>query len=327
MVQWFRGYNRVAAGLTTTVILLIVVAPLAFIVLRAATEATAILSRPHGPQFDRQTLDRIIDNLNQRFSLDLSPKEVFGIASTKAQAWFGPVAAKTPGFLGDLLINCLVTVLGLYYFLADGKQLTESAMQLLPLDHKYQEQLVGKFVEMSRAVTSAMLLAALTQGLLLGIAYYFAGLGGVFLLTILTMLGSFIPLVGSAVVWGSCCVWLFFDDKPTAAILLLAWSLFVVGAADNILKPMVLHGQSKLHPLLALLSVLGGVQVLGPLGIFFGPMAVSFLQAGLTMLNIELRALPPGNGDLAASTEPVGYDAKGGACGPSENEKVGGRRW
>ena len=108
------------------------------------------------------------------------------------------------------------------------------------------------------------------------------------------MLASFVPLVGSAVVWGGCCVWLFFADKPTAAILLLAWSVTVVVVADNVLKPMVLHGQSKLHPLLALLSVLGGVQVLGPLGIFFGPMAVSFLQAGLTMLNTELRALPAG---------------------------------
>jgi predicted PurR-regulated permease PerM len=111
-------------------------------------------------------------------------------------------------------------------------------------------------------------------------------------------------------------LWLFFADKPTTAILLLAWSGVVVIACDNILKTMVLHGQSKLHPLLALLSVLGGVQVLGPLGIFFGPMAVSFLQAGLTMLNTELRALPRGEGELvagaAASPTPAGYDGKTG---------------
>ena len=72
MVHLFRGYDRLAAGVTTTVILLIVLAPLAFIVLRAATEAMAILSRAHGPQFDRQTLDRIVDDVNHRFSLDLS---------------------------------------------------------------------------------------------------------------------------------------------------------------------------------------------------------------------------------------------------------------
>ncbi len=316
MVHLFRGHDRLAAGITTTVILLIVLAPLAFIVLRASHEAIFILNRAGGPHFNEQTLDRIVNDLNHRFSLDLSSKDLIQTASTKAQDWFGPVAAKTPGFLGSLMINCLVTVLGLYYFLADGTQLTASTMGLLPLDEKYQKELVGKFVEMSRAVTSASLLAAVTQGLLLGIAYYLAGLGGVFLLTILTMLASFVPLVGSAVVWGGCGLWLFFADRPTAAILLLAWSGTVVVLCDNVLKTMVLHGQSKLHPLLALLSVLGGVQVLGPLGIFFGPMAVSFLQAGLTMLNTELRALPPGKGEPAADTAvlptPVGYDAKTG---------------
>ena len=57
---------------------------------------------------------------------------------------------------------------------------------------------------------------------------------------------------------------------------------------DNVLKPMILRGQANLHPLLALLSVLGGVAAMGPIGIFVGPMAVAFLQTGLRMLNLEL---------------------------------------
>jgi hypothetical protein len=62
----------------------------------------------------------------------------------------------------------------------------------------------------------------------------------------------------------------------------------VVSGIDNIIKPLVLRGQSNLHPLLALLSILGGVQVLGPVGILVGPMLVSFLQALLEMLRKEL---------------------------------------
>ena len=69
----------------------------------------------------------------------------------------------------------------------------------------------------------------------------------------------------------------------------------VVSTVDNIIKPIVLHGQSKLHPLLALLSVLGGVGALGPIGIFVGPIAVAFLQAALTMLQTELDSLDVGN--------------------------------
>ena len=58
--------------------------------------------------------------------------------------------------------------------------------------------------------------------------------------------------------------------------------------ADNVIKPFVLQGQSNLHPLLALLSVLGGVQVFGPIGILMGPMIVVFLQTLLEILNREL---------------------------------------
>jgi hypothetical protein len=71
-------------------------------------------------------------------------------------------------------------------------------------------------------------------------------------------------------------------------MILAAYCTVVVSGIDNVIKPLILHGQSKLHPLLALLSILGGVQVLGPVGILVGPMLVSFLQALLNMLRKEL---------------------------------------
>jgi predicted PurR-regulated permease PerM len=88
---------------------------------------------------------------------------------------------------------------------------------------------------------------------------------------------------------------LFFAKNTFVAAGLAVWGMGVVSTVDNIIKPIVLHGQSKLHPLLALLSVLGGVGALGPIGIFVGPIAVAFLQAALTMLQTELDSLDVGN--------------------------------
>ena len=62
----------------------------------------------------------------------------------------------------------------------------------------------------------------------------------------------------------------------------------MVSSIDNVIKMYVLHGRSTMHPLFALLSVLGGVQVFGPIGILVGPMVVVFLQALLEILNHEL---------------------------------------
>ena len=61
--------------------------------------------------------------------------------------------------------------------------------------------------------------------------------------------------------------------------------------ADNVIKPYILHGQSNIHPLFALLSVLGGVSTLGPIGIVIGPMVVAFLQTLLKILQREMTHL------------------------------------
>ena len=62
----------------------------------------------------------------------------------------------------------------------------------------------------------------------------------------------------------------------------------MISLADNVTKPLVLHGRTQLHPLLALLSVLSGVRALGPVGILVGPMVVVFLQTLLESLHREL---------------------------------------
>ena len=81
------------------------------------------------------------------------------------------------------------------------------------------------------------------------------------------------------------------EGRLGASLVLAVYGTAVISAADNFIKPMVLHGQSNLHPLLALLSVLGGIQALGPIGIVVGPMVVVFLQTTLKILQRELLSI------------------------------------
>lgn len=196
------------------------------------------------------------------------------------------------GVLARLLIGLAVLVISLYYFLADGPAMVAAIMRLLPLDVRYQRQLLDEFDRISRAVVLATLLSAVVQGLLAGIGFYVAGIDAVVLLTVLTMVLALVPFVGAAAVWGACSLWLlFYDERLWAAVMLAIYGVGVVSMADNVIKPIVLHGQSKLHPLLALLSVLGGVRAMGLIGIFVGPMAVAFLQALLNIMHTELLAM------------------------------------
>jgi predicted PurR-regulated permease PerM len=297
-----RWPEWVAAAVTTLLVVLIVLAPLSLLVFRAGGEAAALVRRPEGLKLDPHVLDGLVARFNEATGLQVTAESVNGELKRVAEEWIGPVAARAPAVIAKILIGVIVTIVSLFYFFADGGRMLEAVTRLIPLDRRYQWQLLQEFEEVSRAVVSSILLAALVQALLAGAGFYVAGLGKVFLLTLLTFFGALVPIAGAALVWGAASLYLLFFEKNTwAAAGLALWGLCVVSTVDNIIKPMVLHGQSKLHPLLALLSVLGGVGALGPIGIFVGPIVVAFLQSALTMLQAELVSLADeGRGSLAA---------------------------
>jgi predicted PurR-regulated permease PerM len=306
-----------AAALTTLFVLVIVLAPLFLIVSRAVGDTLEMLRSPDGMRLDPAVLDGLVHSVNDATGLQLTSDSVNAEIVRLEKEWLKPIATRAPVVIVKLLIGLVVMTVSLFYFLADGRRMFEAVMRLVPLDRRYQWQLLEEFEEVSRAVVSSTLLAAIVQALLAGVGFYIAGLKGIFLLTILTFFGALIPFVGAAAVWGTMSLYLLFFVKNTwAAIGLAAWGACVVSTIDNVIKPIVLHGQSKLHPLLALLSVLGGVGALGPIGIFVGPIAVAFLQAALTMLQVELTSLSgPSPAAVGAAGDGAESPAAGGVAG------------
>lgn len=220
--------------------------------------------------------DEDVDNLSIGFLAYLRPRLVtFTVDSASAVVWF--------------LINSSILLVSLYFFLYDGPGMVRTLMELSPLDDRYELELLAQFDRISRAIVLATVLSAILQGLVAGIGYYFAGMPSLILLTALTATCALVPFVGPAIVWVPVCLYLaIYEENLIAAGLLAVWGMLVVGTVDNLVKVFVLHGQNQLHPLLALLSVLGGIQSLGPIGILVGPMVVVLLQTLLGILRTEL---------------------------------------
>lgn len=284
-----------AAGLTTTVILVLVLAPLSLILIQGSIEGMAVYNGLKNPEFNLHSISKSVVDLGATVGLSLDAESIEASIIANAQEGLAPLAIGTTRFVGNFLIGLLVMIVSLYFFLADGPRMLDSVMRVSPLDDRYKSQLIDKFANVSRAVVLATLLSALAQGLLAGIGYYLAGVPAVFLLIVLTMLLSMVPFVGAISVWVPACLWVYFHDGRTlAAVLLAVYGTLIVSTVDNIIKPWILHGHSKLHPLLALLSVLGGIKALGPIGIFVGPMVVAFLQTLLEMLHNELEEMSGG---------------------------------
>jgi len=317
--RWFRGkcrgHDRIAAMLTTSSILLMVLIPLLLIMVEAAYDAQIIYREAVGgsalseallpgeetetnaQEFAPPNMQSLTDwatgkvkELGEQLGMKLNTENLKTSFNDGAQRFLAPLALRTTRFFGQMVIGFCIMLLATYYFFADGPVMIQALLRLTPLEGNRTQELLDQFDSVTRAVVVATLLSAFIQGILAGLGFYFADVGSVFLLTALCMLFTMVPFVGAAIIWVPVCLWLFaIEGRTMAAVLLAVYCIGVVSMVDNLIKPMVLHGRSNLHPLLALLSVLGGVQALGPIGIFVGPMVVAFLQTLLNMVNTELK--------------------------------------
>jgi predicted PurR-regulated permease PerM len=324
--EWFlkkcKTHDRIAAMLTTGVVMLVFFVPAAYLLYRAALEGgnfyrvamddyakaakreDSPLNQPEKIEnSDDKTREAVqwwatekINDLSMKVGWKIEPETLNAVCG-KVGPYLTPLALNAGQFLWQCVMGFCIMILSLYYFLADGPAMIRAVMRLSPLDNKYEDQLIAQFGSVTRAVVVATLASAVVQGLLAGAGFYFAGANSVFLLTALAMLFAIIPFIGSAGIWVPVCLWMYFVDGRTwPAIILAIYCGVVVSAVDNVIKPLVLHGKSNLHPLFALLSVLGGVQALGPIGIIVGPMVVAFMQTILEMVNKEMMAISKAEG-------------------------------
>jgi predicted PurR-regulated permease PerM len=234
------------------------------------------------------------DSVNAQLKLLANPsdtelKSFFAGAQQYLQPRVLPLTQMAGRFLFQLFIDFGILIITLYFFFADGPSMIRTLMRLSPLDDEYEERLLRQFDSTSRAVVLATVLSALAQGVLATAAFWVLGMPSLVLLFLATTFMAFIPFLGPAAVWAPVAIYLgMFEGRWPEAIGLTIFGVTVVAMVDNVVRMFVLQGNSQLHPLLALLSVLGGLQVFGPIGILVGPMVVVFLQTLLEILNHEL---------------------------------------
>lgn len=129
-----------------------------------------------------------------------------------------------------------------------------------------------------RAVVFGIVLTALAQGVLAGLGYWVAGLAAPALWGVITALVSLIPFVGP-VVWIGLSLSLLAHGETGAALGLFLWGALVVSWIDNLIRPLVISGPTRIPFLLVFLGVLGGLNAFGLIGLFLGPVLLAISVA------------------------------------------------
>jgi len=175
----------------------------------------------------------------------------------------------------NFLFMTFVFLYTMYFFQMDGAKLIRKILYYLPLNSDDENLMLNKFTSVTRATLKGTLLIGILQGGLAGIAFAVAGIdNAVFWGTVMAVL-SIIPSIGSALVWIPAAILLIAQGSVAAGVGLLIFCGVVVGSLDNVLRPILVGRDTKMHELMIFFGTLGGIMMFGISGIFIGPLIAS----------------------------------------------------
>jgi predicted PurR-regulated permease PerM len=182
-----------------------------------------------------------------------------------------------------LRVSLLLTVYLAFFLVRDGagivRAVLQAVLQAVPLAEGHKQALVAKFGTVLRATFRGNLVIALIQGVLGGLALYTLGVDGALLWAVLMAVLSFLPAVGSSLVWGPLALWLFLTGETGSAVALIAWGVLAIGLVDNLLRPLLVRRDTGMPDYLVLISTMGGIAVLGLNGFVVGPTVAAMFMA------------------------------------------------
>ncbi len=188
--------------------------------------------------------------------------------------------------ISSLLLGLFIFLISFYYLLLDGPSLEQAIIKLSPLNDEDDKIVFNRLSSAINSVVKGSLLIALIQGILTAIGFTIFGIPNAVLWGTVAVIAALIPGIGTSLVLLPGVIFLFVVGSPLSAIGLIVWGSLAVGLIDNTLYPKLVGNSLQLHPLFVLLSVLGGITLFGPIGIFLGPITISLLFAFIYIYSI-----------------------------------------
>lgn len=286
LVRLFRGQRDAAAFVMTLLLAIGIVLPVVWLVILVQTEALPVY-REVAPLLARAQLPAFITQLPllgprlQEWFIEWArnPEALGETLQGLFQSGSGELAAVVGG-VGRNFAKLVLALVSLFFMFRDGEHFAAQVRRVLEqffgavrVEHYLHG--IGATV---RAVVYGIVCAALAQGTLAGLGYWAAGLPAPVFLGALTFLVGLVPFV-VPFVWAGASLYLFLTGETVAAVGLFIWGLTAVSWIDNIVRPLVISGSTRIPFLLVLFGVLGGLAAFGLVGLFIGPVILAVMMA------------------------------------------------
>ena len=207
--------------------------------------------------------------------LELSREKVDTLESdarTAIREATGGIAEQAAGqaqLASEVIGGIVLMLFTLFFVIKDGAGIADWLRERIPATNRHDTvTLTRRFRTIMRQYLMATAATGFIDAVLIAVALVVLGVPLVVPLAILTFLGGFIPLVGATVAGLVAAVVALVAKGPGTALLVVAATIVVQQVEGNLLQPLILERAVRLHPLVTVVAVAGGLILGGLLGAF-----------------------------------------------------------
>jgi predicted PurR-regulated permease PerM len=220
---------------------------------------------------------------------DIQWAEVFERAlqgvGTGVASLFNLLSKNVIGFFTKFLIILFT----MFYFFRDGERIVERLKEISPMNEKYEQAVIKRFRQISRATVRGTVLVGLTQGTLGAITLWVTGIEGWLLWGVVMSILAMIPPFGTYLVLVPIGIFQLLSGNYVVGIIILIAGVFIIGSVDNLMRPRVVGRSARMHDLVIFFSTLGGIGIFGILGFIVGPVIAALFMTVLDIYTIEFQ--------------------------------------
>lgn len=242
-------------------------------------------------------ISKLDDFMSRTFGLDDFIDNSMDRAGTYAGELFPSILSGT----ASILLGIIVMYFLLYFMFIKHEQFEKGLLRYSP----FKEQNALKFAEELKNITYANILGqgfiAFVQGALVSIGFFMFGINDALFWGVIAMFFSFLPIVGTPIVFVPAAIIELVNGHTTAGIGLLLWGLILVSNIDNVIRFLLAQRIGNTHPIITVIGVIIGIPVFGIMGLVFGPLLLSYFI--LTVRIYETSKLAADRLERIASSE------------------------
>lgn len=175
--------------------------------------------------------------------------------------------------LPSIFLTVFLTIFISYYLLIDWENIKKETIKIIPLKNK--KEIIKNTSETSKNIVHGAFLIAVISFIVSFIGYFIIGIKLYAFFAFLTGLFTFIPILGPLLVWLPLLIIELIQGNILSAVFLLILGIILSLLVDEVARAKVMGDKAKLHPIIVLIGILGGIPLFGVVGVIIGPLILS----------------------------------------------------